>query len=106
LAALEPLGIVFNGDLDRTAAHTLNFSVPGLDSEAAILALKELAAISNGSACTSQSYEPSHVLVAAGLPSQQVAGALRLSWSHMTPATDWERIADRLRRLIRAADVP
>jgi cysteine desulfurase len=103
LAALEPLGIVFNGDLNLTAVHTLNFSVPGLDSEAAIVALKELAAISNGSACTSQSYELSHVLVAAGLPSQQVAGALRLSWSHLTPAVDWEQITDRLRRLVHAA---
>jgi cysteine desulfurase len=99
LAALRPLGIVLNGDPDRLVTHTLNFSVPGVDSEAAIVGLKDLAAISNGSACTSQSYEPSHVLIAAGLPNEQVAGALRLSWSHMTPAVDWEQIADRLRRL-------
>jgi cysteine desulfurase len=102
LAALKPLGIVLNGDLKRMAAHTLNFSVPGVDSEAAIVALKDLAAISNGSACTSQSYEPSHVLIAAGLPDEQIAGALRLSWSHMTPTVDWEQIADRLRRLAHA----
>jgi cysteine desulfurase len=99
LEALKPLGIALNGDPERLATNTLNFSVPGVDSEAAIVALKDIAAISNGSACTSQSYEPSHVLMAAGLPSEQVAGALRLSWCHMTPPVKWEQIANRLLRL-------
>jgi cysteine desulfurase len=102
LAELKPLSIVLNGDPNRLATHTLNFYVPGVDSEAAIVALKDLVAISNGSACTSQSYEPSHVLIAAGLPEEQVAGALRLSWSYMTPAVDWGQIAGRLLRLARA----
>jgi len=99
IAALDPLGIVMNGDPSRTVSHTLNFSVPGVDSEAAIVALKDVAAISNGSACTSQSYEPSHVLVAAGLPEAQIAGALRVSWSHMTTGVNWQEIADRLASL-------
>ena len=99
LAALEPLGIVFNGDPERMSHHTLNFSVPGVDSEAAIVALKDIAAFSNGSACTSQSYEPSHVLTAACLPKDQVAGALRLSWSHLTESVDWAAIAERLAAL-------
>jgi cysteine desulfurase len=103
LAALRPLGIILNGDPDRLVPHTLNFSVPGVDSEAAIVALKDLAAISNGSACTSQTYEPSHVLTSAGLPSEQIAGALRLSWSHLTPPVDWGQIADRLQRLAHAS---
>jgi cysteine desulfurase len=100
LAALKPLGAEPNGDLERCMPHTLNVSVPGIDSEAAILALKDIVAISNGSACTSQSYEPSHVLSAAGLPQSQVAGALRLSWSHMTANVPWEGIAERLGRLV------
>jgi cysteine desulfurase len=99
LLALGALAIVMNGDPERTVPHTLNFSVPGVDSEAAIVALKDIAAISNGSACTSQSYEPSHVLVAAGLSETRIAGALRLSWSHMTRDVDWEGIASRLARL-------
>jgi cysteine desulfurase len=99
LTALAPLGIVMNGDPLRTIAHTLNFSVPGVDSEAAILALKDLAAISNGSACTSHSYEASHVLTAARLPDEQVTGALRLSWSHLTREVPWTMVADRLGKL-------
>lgn len=101
LSALLPLGIALNGDPDRTIEHTLNFSVPGVDSEAAIVALKDIVAVSNGSACTSQSYEPSHVLVAAGLPSDQIGGALRTSWSHLTETCDWGAIAAALSSLIR-----
>lgn len=101
LASLLPLGIELNGDPDRTIDHTINFSVRGVDSEAAIVALKNLAAVSNGSACTSQSYEPSHVLVAAGLPREQIEGALRLSWSHLTVVDDWPAIAKTLKRLAR-----
>jgi cysteine desulfurase len=100
LGALDRLGAVMNGDPNRTVPHTLNFSVPGVDSEAAIVALKDLIAISNGSACTSQSYEPSHVLTAAGIPGPQIAGALRVSWSYLTGDVDWVEVSDRLARLI------
>jgi cysteine desulfurase len=96
LAALQELDAEFNGDLDRTVAHTVNVSIPGLDSEAAIVALKGSAAISNGSACTSHSYEPSHVLTAMGLTTERVSGALRISWSHLTPATDWSGLRERI----------
>ena len=99
LEALQPLGAQLNGDPDRTIATTLNISIPGIDSEAAIVALKDIVALSNGSACTSQSYEPSHVLVAAGLPEDRIAGALRLSWGYSTTNVPVEDIALRLRAL-------
>ena len=97
--ALSVLSIDINGDPTRTMPHTLNFSVPGIDSEAAIVALKDLVAISNGSACTSQRYEPSHVLSAMGLQSDRIGGALRLSWSHLTAPPDWDAVAYLLSRL-------
>ena len=96
LAALEPLGIRIHADPERTLPHVLNFSVDGVDSEALMVAIKDLAAVSNGSACTSQSYEPSHVLAAMGLPEEAIAGAVRLSWCHMTPDVDWRAIARRI----------
>jgi cysteine desulfurase len=99
LAALLPVGIVINGDEERTSPHTLNFSVPGVDAEAAIVALKDLVAISNGSACTSQRYEPSHVLVSAGLSENVISGALRFSWSHLTRDVPWIEVAKRLAAL-------
>lgn len=96
LTALEPLDIRLHAASECTLPHVLNFSVPGVDSEAVMLALKDLAAVSNGSACTSQSYKPSHVLEAMGLPEEAVAGAVRLSWCHMTPDVDWPGIAGRI----------
>ncbi|MBS3695242.1 cysteine desulfurase DndA [Rhodococcus qingshengii] len=99
IEALAPLNIQINGSLENTLATTLNFSVPGVDGEAAILALKDVVAVSNGSACTSQSYEPSHVLTAMRLDDDTVHGAIRVSWSHLTHQPNWEVLSDRLSRL-------
>ena len=99
LAALEPLGIRLHGDSDRCMPHVLNFSVKGVDSEALMVALKDLVAVSNGSACTSQKYTPSHVLAAMGLSREAVSGAVRMSWCHMTPEIDWDAVATRISSL-------
>lgn len=94
--ALEAVDAEINGAADRALATTVNASIPGLDAEAAMVALKGLVAISNGSACTSQSYEPSHVLRAMCLPEERIARAIRISWSHLTPPLDGAAFAQRL----------
>lgn len=99
ISALMPLGITTHGDAERALPHVLNFSVAGLDSEAIMVALKGIAAVSNGSACTSHSYQPSHVLGAMGLSAEQIAGAIRISWCHLTSDIDWQLIAERIRSL-------
>ena len=93
LEALGNLGIRLHGDSEHCLPHVLNFSIEGVDSEALMVAVKDLVAISNGSACTSQNYTPSHVLEAMGLPREAVDGAVRMSWCHMTPEVDWVTIA-------------
>ncbi|WP_295456735.1 hypothetical protein [uncultured Thiodictyon sp.] len=72
-----------------------NLAVPGLDSEALMVALKDLIAISNGSACTSSSYAPSHVLKAMGMSDEEANGCVRMSWCHLTPEVDWGAVAAR-----------
>src|SRR5665213_2446875 len=102
LRGLAPLDPEANGCQGRVVPHTLNVTFPGLDSEAFILATKELISVSNGSACTSQSYQASHVLKAMGLNATSVKGAVRFSWCHMTPAVDWAAVvmaANRLRAI-------
>ena len=99
MAALRPLGIQLHSELEHTLPHVVNFSVPGVDSEAIMVALKDVAAVSNGSACTSQRYTPSHVLKAMGLPKDAIEGAIRTSWSHMTPKIDWANIAQYISSL-------
>lgn len=100
LAALQPLGPIFNGDPEVALPHVLNLSFPGVDSEALMLALKEQIAISNGSACTSHSYQPSHVLKAMRLPDQTIQNAVRISWSHTTEGPDWKEVASIIQTLL------
>ncbi len=99
LRALEPLNPVINGDESRALAHILNVSFPGADAEAVIVATKDLIAISNGSACTSRRYEPSHVLRAMGLSEPRITGAVRLSWCHLTEDPDWDSVVARVAQL-------
>lgn len=99
LDALKPLEPVINGDPGRSSPHALNISFPGVDSEALMVALKECIAVSNGSACTSHSYQPSHVLKAMGLSTERIEGAIRLSWCHMTEEVDWNRVVKIVRSL-------
>ena len=99
--AFEPLEPVYNGDQDHVLPHVMNLAIPGLDAEAAMMILKDLVAISNGSACTSSSYEPSHVLTAMGLAPERASGALRVSWSHEPALVDWGEVAERLAHALR-----
>lgn len=99
LNAIAPLEPVFNGDQNRTLPHVLNISFSSLDSEAVIVALKNHIAISNGSACTSQSYDPSHVLEAMELKKEIIQSAIRISWCHMTNEVDWGTVVDIMRKL-------
>lgn len=99
--ALDALGPRYNGDQQRTLPHVMNVSIPGLDAEAAMLVLRGLVAVSNGSACTSTSYEPSHVLTAMGLDPQRTASALRISWSHAPVDLDWGEVTGRLATALR-----
>jgi cysteine desulfurase len=96
LRHLLPLSPRLNGDQERTLPHTLSFAIPGVDAEAAMVALKDLVAVSNGSACTSARYEPSHVLLAMGLSDEEANQTIRMSWCHATPEPDWKEIVRRL----------
>jgi cysteine desulfurase len=101
ITALLPIGGLINGDRNKMSSHVLNISFPGVDSEAAMVTLKDLVAISNGSACTSQSYDPSHVLIAMKFDEDRINGALRFSWCHMTPKVDWSEISKRIALLMK-----
>ena len=96
LEALGALGLQPIGDQSHVLPHVLTGAFPGVDSEALILSLKDVAALSNGSACTSASYQPSHVLTAMQLPNELLEGAVRLSWSHLGDEPPWGLIAKRI----------
>lgn len=99
LAALDQVKPIYSGDQSLVLDHVLHFRVPNVDSEALILATKDLIAISNGAACTSAAYAPSHVLLAMGFTKEEATSCLRLSWSHLTDAVDWDEVIRRIKSL-------
>ena len=99
LEAIEAVGGRINGDPAQSVPNIVSASIPGLDSEAVILAVRDLVSISNGSACTSATYEPSHVLTAMGLEDDRRRGAIRLSWGPDTISLDFEAIQTQIERL-------
>jgi cysteine desulfurase len=88
LTGLAPLEPVVNGNPQRAVPWIINLSFPGIVAEVVIDAWSELVAISNGAACSSQSYTCSHVLAAMALPPWRTDGAIRLSWCASTPEPD------------------
>ena len=96
LEGLAPLAPRVHGDPGRRLPYILNLSIPGWEKETLIEAWTDLAAISDGAACTSQSYTCSHVLAAMGLDAADEAGAVRLSWCHLSAAPDVEAMTGAL----------
>lgn len=88
VAGLAPLDAVIIGDPRHAVPHIVSLAIPGLVAEQVIDAWQHLVAISQGAACTAQSYVCSHVLGAMALPEWQQEGAVRLSWCHLTPPPD------------------
>ena len=65
-----------NGSMEQRLAGNLNMSFPGINNEAVIAAVPEIA-ISSGAACTTSTMEPSHVLLALGLSKNEAYASLR-----------------------------
>jgi len=97
LHTLGPLQPQVHGEAGKVLPHTVNASFPGLSAEEVMLRLKDVAAVSNGSACTSAHYQPSHVLKAMHLGKEEIVGAVRFSWCHLTPEPDWQAMVKQLR---------
>jgi cysteine desulfurase len=97
LQAIGPLQPKLHGEEGKVLPHTVNASFPGVSAEEVMLRLKDVVAVSNGSACTSASFQPSHVLKAMHLGKEEIVGAVRFSWSHLTPEPDWKLLVEKLR---------
>ena len=92
---------VINGWQGERAPHVSNVSIPGTDSEALLMHL-DLAGIacSSGSACSTGTVEPSHVLTAMGVPRELGVAALRFSFGKDSTIEDVEAVSAALPKIV------
>lgn len=90
-----------NGDRDKRLPGNLNISIEGIEGESLLLML-DLNGIcaSSGSACTSGSLDPSHVLLALGLKHEVAHGSLRLSIDESTSDEDVDYILEVVPKVV------
>ena len=90
-----------NGDRENRVATNANFSFEAIEGEALLLML-DMNGIcaSSGSACTSGSLDPSHVLLSIGLPHEIAHGSLRISISDETTKEDIDYILEKLPTIV------
>lgn len=99
--------IHLNGDPVRRLPGNLNVRLDGIEGESMVLMLDmEGICVSSGSACTTGSLEPSHVLLALGIPAEHAHGSLRATLGRSTTTEDVDHfikvfppIVDRLRQM-------
>ncbi|MSS58443.1 cysteine desulfurase [Erysipelotrichaceae bacterium Oil+RF-744-GAM-WT-6] len=88
---------LINGDQNYCVNTSINICFLGVSSEALMMSTKQFCSISNGSACTSESYDPSYVLSAMGLPVDRIESSVRISWG---PQSDEEEIVKQFSNLL------
>ena len=90
-----------NGDLERGLAGTLNMCFEGIEGESLLLLLDDRGiSASSGSACTSGSLDPSHVLLALGLPHEVAHGSLRISLCEYNTEEEADHIIKEVPRVV------
>jgi cysteine desulfurase len=94
-------GTHVNGRRDARVANTANIGFEGIEAESLLIALDlEGFAVSTGSACSSGTLEPSHVLKAMGLPAHDTQNAIRFSLGRGNTAAEVDALLDRLPSLV------
>ena len=91
--------VKLNGHPERRLCNTLNLSFAYVEGEALMMKLGSLA-VSSGSACTSESREPSHVLKAMGLPDELASSAIRFSLGRCTTEEEIDFAAEATVRAV------
>ncbi|MDD4980175.1 MAG: cysteine desulfurase NifS [Candidatus Omnitrophica bacterium] len=93
--------VYLNGHPQQRLPNNVNFSIKYIEGESMLLNLDMLGiAASTGSACTSTSLEPSHVLLAIGLPHEIAHGSLRLTLGRWTKEEDIDYLLECLPQVV------
>ncbi len=91
-----------NGDIEKRLHNTTNISFRYIEGEAILLRLNEYGiCASSGSACTSGSLEPSHVLRAMGIPFAAIHGSIRFSLSRYNTESEIDKVIEVMPDIIK-----
>ncbi len=94
-------GSRLNGSRKERIYNNVNISFEGVEGEALLLRLDEKGiALSTGSACSSKSLEPSHVLSALGLKSEQAHGSLRITLGKDNTEQDVDYVTEQVKNIV------
>lgn len=99
-ALVETALVKINGDKINRAANVTNLQFKGHDAEDLMLALVKTVAVSSGSACSSATPEPSHVLTAMGLTDYEAKSSLRFSLGRFNTETEVDAVLENVKRHI------
>ncbi|MDI6883228.1 MAG: cysteine desulfurase family protein [Patescibacteria group bacterium] len=95
-------GAKLNGSLKYRLPNNANFTIPGAEGESMVIALdQEGVACATGSACSSRSLEPSHVLLSLGLSSEQAHSSLRLTLGRYTTEKEIDYLLEVLPKIVK-----
>jgi len=93
--------VFLNGHPTKRLPNNVNFSIKYIEGESILLNLDILGiAASTGSACTSSSLEPSHVLLAIGLTHEVAHGSLRISMGRWTKEGEVDYLLEHLPKIV------
>lgn len=94
IGAFEAAGGLLNGHRTRRLARNVSVCFPGIESRAVINSVSKELAVSAGSACTTASVEPSHVILAMGLGEARAHSSIRIGLGRFTTDDEVGRSAD------------
>lgn len=92
-------GVTVNGSETSRLPHNLSMGFEGVDGESLLMGLDDMA-VSSGSACTSASPEPSHVLRALGVPEKLAHASLRFGLGRQTSQEEVDYAADKVAAVV------
>lgn len=102
ISRIKIKGLIINGDLQKRVPGNVNFIFQGVEGESMVLMLSEKKiAASTGSACSSGSLEPSHVLLALGLKPEMAHGSLRITLGRFTKKEDVDALLKELPGIVK-----
>jgi len=93
-------GVVLNGPAENRLPGNLNVTFSHVEGEALLMALRETAALSTGSACASGTVRGSYVLRALGVPEEEAHSSLRFGLGRSNTEDHVDRVADHLARAV------